>query len=269
MRKRIERLREESETFKRKTKLRNAVVFKGILLCVVLFYGVTFLAGAVSPDSEDTLDSSDNQNSSDEIDNSKYNDIFVSSGYVPPWNMILVNDDNPIPDDFEVELEYVGDALVDKRIILSLSSMIEDAENDGVELRVISSYRDKNEQAALFNNKLNSYLDEGLSLEESTEKTSLYLQEAGFSEHQTGLAIDFAGNQVNAVLNDNFAETKEYEWLMENSVKYGFVERYPKGKEEITGIQWESWHFRYVGEEAAFEMSSEVLCLEEYLVKLQ
>ena len=82
---------------------------------------------------------------------------------------------------------------------------------------------------------------------------------AGHSEHETGLAID-----LNGVL-ETFADTEAYRWLQRHAYEYGFVLRYPEGKEEITGIRFEPWHFRYVGKEHARKMRLLNLCLEEYI----
>ena len=85
----------------------------------------------------------------------------------------------------------------------------------------------------------------------------------GASEHQAGLAFDIISNDY-VTLDEGFAETNAGQWLSENSCKYGFILRYPKGKEDITGIEFEPWHFRYVGREAAEIINKEGITLEEF-----
>ncbi len=90
----------------------------------------------------------------------------------------------------------------------------------------------------------------------------------GYSEHNTGLAVDLGGSG-NFKLEQDFENTAAFAWLIENCADYGFILRFPKGKEAITGVIYEPWHYRYVGKEAAKEIMSSNLCLEEYLEKYQ
>ena len=96
------------------------------------------------------------------------------------------------------------------------------------------------------------------------EAADTYSARAGYSEHQTGLAVDI----YNKVLPyTSFEETEEFTWMQENAYKYGFILRFPKDKTNITGYQYESWHYRYVGKEVAKEIHENNLTLEEYLAK--
>ena len=101
------------------------------------------------------------------------------------------------------------------------------------------------------------------SIEKAYEDARITIQAPGYSEHHTGLAVDF--NDVE----DDFRETEAYTWLQEHAAEYGFVERYPKGKESITGIDYEPWHYRYVGKEHAQRMNELNMCLEEYVAFLK
>lgn len=111
----------------------------------------------------------------------------------------------------------------------------------------------------MFNDKLISYQNEGYSYEEAYSQTKLTVQEPGYSEHQTGLAIDFSesGNQIH---NDQM-----WDWLKQNAYKYGFILRYPEDKYDITKITYEPWHYRYVGKEVAKYITQNNLTLEEYV----
>ena len=102
-----------------------------------------------------------------------------------------------------------------------------------------------------------------MTREDAYENARLTIQEPGHSEHHTGLAVDF--NDVSS----DFRNTEAYAWLQKNAAKYGFVERYPEDKVDITGIDYESWHYRYVGREHAEAMQSLNMCLEEYVLYLK
>ena len=121
-----------------------------------------------------------------------------------------------------------------------------------------STYRDYATQKALYEKEVQRWKNKGYSDSKARAKAATIVAAPGTSEHNTGLACDF--NNVE----ESFSKTKMYPWLLENAQSYGFVERYPKGKGDITGIIWEPWHFRYVGVDAAKEMNSYGWCLEEY-----
>ena len=108
----------------------------------------------------------------------------------------------------------------------------------------------------------------GLGRAEAEELAAAEVARPGTSEHQLGLAVDIISN-VHPELDESWAQTEEAEWLKENCADYGFILRYPPDKSGITGIVWEPWHFRYVGEEAAQYIMENDLCLEEYLEEQQ
>ena len=133
-----------------------------------------------------------------------------------------------------------------------LMKMIDAARADGLNLLVISGYRTESTQRGLFNNSVKRHgMDHAL----------IYSAKPGHSEHQLGLAVDLNSTE------ESFDQTKEYKWLKANSYKYGFIERYPKGKEFITGYGYEPWHYRYLGVDLATKVYTENVTYEEYLVK--
>ena len=133
-----------------------------------------------------------------------------------------------------------------------LMKMIDAARADGLNLLVISGYRTERTQRGLFNNSVKRHgMDHAL----------IYSAKPGYSEHQLGLAVDLN------ITEESFDQTKEYKWLKANSYKYGFIERYPKGKEFITGYGYEPWHYRYLGVDLATKVYTENVTYEEYLVK--
>lgn len=178
---------------------------------------------------------------------------------------ILVNDTNPLPQSFQPDLvETRNGKLVHREIKDSLERMIDDAKEEGLQVIICSAYRDYEKQADLVEESVEKYMNAGYDYKEAFFEAKRYLEMVGRSEHHTGLAVDLVGINYQT-LDKGQADTPENKWLNEHAHKYGFILRYPDDKEEITGILHESWHFRYVGEEAAFFMKENQLCLEEFL----
>lgn len=131
------------------------------------------------------------------------------------------------------------------------------AREAGFELVAFSTYRSFEYQDTLYNNYVNR---------DGKESADRYSARPGYSEHQTGLAFDIGEKgKEDLWLTEEFGETEAGKWLVENAYKYGFILRYPKGKEAITGYMYESWHFRYVGLHLAAEVKEAGVTLEEYL----
>lgn len=185
------------------------------------------------------------------------------------WRLILINKQHSIPDGYEEEVPLgnistmKGIMHCDERIIDDLLDMIQAAKDDGVTLAICSPYRDLQYQEMLFGRKITKYMNRGLSYMEAYQLASQAVTVPNASEHQIGLALDIVTDTYVA-LNEGFADTAAGKWLAENSCKYGFILRYPKGKEDITGIEYEPWHFRYVGVEAATLMTEQGITLEEF-----
>ncbi len=175
----------------------------------------------------------------------------------------VVNKYYKLPDNFEakdlvsIDSKYKKSSYnyrLRKQAAEALYKMIDAAAEDGIKLWVVSAYRTESTQKTLFNNSKNS---DGL------EHALLFSAKPGHSEHQLGLAVDLN----NASSKAHFENTKEYDWLIKNSYKYGFIERYPKGKEFITGYGFEPWHYRYLGVDLATKVYQDGGTYEEYLVK--
>ena len=182
------------------------------------------------------------------------------------WRLVLINKQHSIPEDYEVVLGRIdtlkGTMYCDERIIDDYLDMLRAAQNDGVELAITSPYRDTARQEYLFNRKITAYMRKGLSYMEAFQLASQAVTVPGASEHQIGLALDIV-TPTYRELREGFADTDAGKWLAENSYRYGFILRYPKGKEYVTGIEYEPWHFRYVGVEAATEITRRGITLEE------
>jgi D-alanyl-D-alanine carboxypeptidase len=179
------------------------------------------------------------------------------------WELILVGDDNLIPEYYKPELLTLSNGeQIDERIYPDLQKMFDDMRKEGHRPIVRSAYRSYEEQENILADKIQSYINEGYSKRTAKKLALEWVAKPGTSEHQLGLAVD---------INPDYTVTKGwgfYAWLEENSYKYGFVKRYPADKTDITGISNENWHFRYVGVEAAKVMYEENLCLEEYIDKI-
>lgn len=184
------------------------------------------------------------------------------------WQLVLINKHHSIPDDYAFTLGTIrGEMQCDERIIPELMEMLQAAKEDGVSLIVCSPYRDINRQQILFERKIKAYMRQGYSYLEAYQISSQTVTVPGASEHQIGLAIDFLCKGYSS-LNEGFADTEGGRWLAAHAHEYGFVLRYPKGKEYITGIEYEPWHFRYVGREAAAIMTERELTLEEFVEEI-
>lgn len=189
------------------------------------------------------------------------------------WNLILVNPWEALPENYEAEFVEVDNTQqINARIVDAWDSWKDAALEAGHNLFFASGYRTVERQRDNFNNRYNGYFSEGLSEEEALLKTKEYLTEPGHSEHHTGLALDIVDHEwINAGgrLEPEYDTQDSQKWLVKTMADYGFILRYPEGKEEVTGIQYESWHFRYVGVEHAQFMKKHDLVLEEYIDLIQ
>lgn len=184
------------------------------------------------------------------------------------WKLILVNKQNLISDDYTFELGTIrGSIQADTRILGELNTMLDAAKSDGISLVVCSGCRDYGRQTTLFEKKIKNYMSSGMSYFDAYALVSKAVTIPGTSEHQIGLALDIISSNYTS-LNEGFGETEAGIWLRENCFKYGFILRYPKGKEYITGIEYEPWHYRYVGVEAANAITNQEITLEEYVEQI-
>jgi D-alanyl-D-alanine carboxypeptidase len=181
------------------------------------------------------------------------------------WQLILVNSEFWIPENFTVQLAPVqGTYNVDKRISTIAKKMISDAKSDGVSLLVCSAYRSIESQTTLYNNKVKYYTGQGYTTANAQATAATIVAKPRTSEHQTGLAMDIV-TYLHQELDEEFAETDGGKWLQANAYKYGCILRYPENKQQKTKITFEPWHYRYVGITAAKIIKDNNLCLEEYL----
>ncbi|MEF9969364.1 MAG: M15 family metallopeptidase [Ruthenibacterium sp.] len=186
------------------------------------------------------------------------------------WELRLVNAENPLPENFTLKtLPIAGyeNRLFDARAASALEMMLKDAESAGCKLYLVSAYRSVSRQDALFRRKVNSFLAEGFPPQEAEKQAAMWVARAGTSEHNVGLAADIVSAdwyQTNSDLTEEFDKTAAFAWLSDHAAEYGFVLRYPKGKQAVTGVVYEPWHYRYVGNQHAAMMQKTGATLEEY-----
>ena len=183
--------------------------------------------------------------------------------------LVLVNAWNALPEDYEPELELAvkrdgREYWLDRRCVASLLEMLEDCRAAGGKPYVCSAYRTEDQQRALYNNKIYRLVMTGVPWSEAPAIAAESVAVPGTSEHQLGLAADII-DEVYVGLDEGQEQTETQKWLMENCWRYGFILRYPNGTTEITGIIYEPWHYRYVGQPYAEEIHRMGLTLEEYL----
>ena len=175
------------------------------------------------------------------------------------WNLIIVNRWNELPEDYSVELtELSNGQKVDSRIYPYLQEMFDAAREEGVYPVVREGYRTAEEQQEILEDRIQTYINQGYSRSRAERTAKEWVAIPGTSEHQLGIAVDINADKTKC------SNDEVYTWLAENAYKYGFILRYPMGKQEITGTSYEPWHYRYVGIEAAYEINERGICLEEY-----
>ncbi len=180
--------------------------------------------------------------------------------------LILVNklnylDKSYIPEDLKAIAYFAKDRSAESRFMRAeaadhFNKMVVSAKEAGIDIVMTTAYRSYGFQSVLYNNYVAKY---------GQTEADKFSAKPGFSEHQTGLAVDVSAPSVGYALTNTFDQTVEWKWLMENATDFGFVLRYPKGKTDITGYMYEPWHFRYVGIETAKVITEEKITLEEYI----
>lgn len=215
------------------------------------------------------LSNTEHENLENKTQESNYMEIQRLESILNNQYFILVNRENRLSENYvpnnliEIKsrfLNYAEDDNLESTASEALNRMFNAAMEDGISLVGVSGYRSYDMQRRLYDTRM---------IREGEAQTRSYTAEAGASEHQTGLAIDILSDEY-SVLDEGFENTRAFKWLNENCYKYGFILRYLKGKEDITGYNYEPWHFRYIGnEEAAMEIMNRGLTFEEYINEIK
>lgn len=240
-------------------KKKKVILVISAAMAVFGLYGCTDYKNSFTNESNETV-------SKEEVlitDNENYS----SGEKIDTTYLMLVNkkhnlDEDYVPEDLEyLNISFSGaesSQYLCKEAAKALEEMVAAAKNDGINLIGRSGYRSYATQKATYASKVESL---------GQEQADRFSAKAGASEHQTGLAIDIISSEFGK-LHTDFQYTETYKWLTDNCAKYGFILRYPKGKYDITGYNFEPWHYRYVGVEHAEKIMKENVTLEEYLYSL-
>ena len=182
------------------------------------------------------------------------------------WYMALVNSGSPLPVDYKITLASIGDSgfFFDARAIYYLLRMLEDCEAAGFSPLVAGAYRSLEDQQLVFEERVRQLRSQGVTNAEADLRAHHENMAPGQNEHNLGLAVDIV-SAYGQGMNDSVLKEPEYSWLVEKAPEYGFIQRYTVDKEEITGVAFEPWHFRFVGIEQAQLIAANGLSLEEYL----
>ena len=183
--------------------------------------------------------------------------------------LILVNPHNYIPEDYLYQGEKVqGKYDMDIKAAGSAKKLLEAAKEAGFDMRLCSAFRTVEKSAELYRNKVYQYMGYGYSEADAKVEAAKWVAPPGTSEHHTGLAMELVSSDYWNYYSDlehDYEKFDSFKWLYEHCAEFGFILRYPKDKQDITGITYEPWHYRYVGVEAAKYIMENGLCLEEYL----
>lgn len=242
--------------------MKKYIIIGIILICLI--FSITIVLVVLNRQQEiyveDYVANDKNMVVNENIDELDEEEITINE-----WELTLVNYENSLPNEFEPELSKIDNIRqFDSRAIGYLNRMLLDMKNDKVfGVWVQSAYRGIKQQQEVFNNQVNEYMESGKTREEAEELTLKIINKPGTSEHNLGLAVDF--NYVNT----DFEKTEGFYWLKEHAEDYGFILRYKREKEEITKVDYEPWHWRYVGIEHAKEINELDMCLEEYIEYLK
>ena len=251
----------------------------GLLLAMLFFTGCSTDDDEPSNNQQDSSISTHSEelqvSSEAAADEAESKAIVTPLASPADWNLVLVNRENQLAEEIPMEFYLTESGYqIDSRIQDPYSQLMEAGKAAGMDLTMVSGYRSIEQQQANYDVNYQNFLASGLSEEEARTKTEEYIALPHASEHTTGLAVDItstalANQEGNSGLLPDLENYPEGLWLKENAPKFGFILRYPKAKEAITGINFEPWHFRYVGIENAMYMTEKNLTLEEYIAILK
>ena len=254
----------------RQKRIKSTIILLGFIILLIL--AVNGLIGLITGRGVESPSSSQVQSSGTDSQSDIVSEPEITAPQ-PNEYTTLVNVENPLTDDFEVETRQVTyngstvDKLFDVRAADQLEAMLNDAKSAGYPMYLVSTYRTIEYQRGLYNRKVNEYLNKGYEQSAAEAEAAKWVAIPGTSEHNLGLVADIVSStwyNTNSDLEQTFEDTEHFTWLIEHCADYGFILRYPKGKEAVTGIVYEPWHYRYVGTEVAHYIMDNNLTLEEF-----
>lgn len=265
----------------------TSLILLGLLVCLIIFLACYQEAAVISKSKskdapqETTVEIEQSKQSSAEMQTAdsltsgeaaKEDEVDFPVVDLNDWSLVLVGPLNKINQEVEQsQLATLSNGYeVDKRIVAAYEQLAQAAEKAGHPLVMISGFRSVATQKQLFDRSVKGFMNQGQTEEEAIAKTKLTMTEPGYSEHHTGLAIDVVDKDwydsfPSTVLDEQFGAEAGGQWLQQHAREFGFIIRYPKNKEDITKIDYEPWHLRYVGVEVAQYIENHQLTLEEFL----
>ncbi|MBP5303968.1 MAG: M15 family metallopeptidase [Clostridia bacterium] len=260
-----ERRKARKESQRRRARQNRITLLVLLVLCILFLALVIAKNHTPKEPTESTVSKEESQVASSEITVDEEGNYLQKKG--SSWNLILVNDWNAIDEAYVATIpleDFNASWKFDSRALPYLNQMIDDANAAGCDIWGQSLYRDYETQKVLYWRQVDQLLEDGYEQEQAEKEAATIVKRPGTSEHNTGLAVDFECSEYQD-LDEGFENTRAFQWLTTHCAEYGFILRFPKDKESITGVIYEPWHYRYVGVEAAREITSRELCLEEYL----
>lgn len=254
------------------------LMLTGVIAGAIVGVAVTFAASSIALKKADKRLEISNEKLREQTDKNKElqknidtgtaaeNNAETLAGSGDNWSLALVNEKHPLDTSYvPANLTEINDGKqVDSRIADSLNKMLEDGKAAGLSMYVTSAYRSYDRQREVFNTTMQNWIRQGYTPLDAYDETRKSVAIPGTSEHATGLAVDIISTKYGE-LDDKQGDTEEQKWLMAHCSEYGFVLRFPQDKSDVTGIVYEPWHYRYVGVDAAKEMTEKGLTLEEYV----
>ena len=242
------------------------LVISSVLIAILLVVAGLYSVFGVSRTVQQTNGSSVTKSSKQATDATQSKDTKGLPDVSPKdWELLLVNRDNKSKE-LNPEIADVDGVSVDARIAKNVKQFLAAAQEIDPSYHLISGYRSVAYQTELYNSYVQQEMaaDPSLTESQAEKKVQTYSQPPGASEHQTGLSIDISISSLGGDLVEEFGTTDAGKWVAKNGHKYGFIIRYPKGKEKVTGYSYEPWHIRYVGKDLAKYLYKNKLTMEEY-----
>lgn len=261
--------RKRQRILRRKKELRIARIKFGVACAAILLAIILIIVGCTKGCNRETIvDTTATTTTAETIQTEPPTPTF--SYKASDWKLILVDEEHPISDDYSVDLSTLrSGAKVNSQCMDNLQEMFDDCRAAGLNPLVISAYLSADDQQRAFDTRVSELMSTGFTKELAEKEATKSVQMPGYSEYQTGLALDIVSESIKSRDNDDLYDCEELKWMRENSWKYGFVERYTEEQAKRMGKAYQSWHYRFVGKTAAQDMYEMDLCLEELLTLLE
>ena len=246
---------------------RGAIALSGVLILLLTWNLTSCALRYLSPSDDRQQEDMEEEGEDRERKEEKEEAVRTTADAA---DLLLVNKTHPLDSAWKPNLIRIREygVEVDSSIADHLREMLAAGEKKGLSFWITSAYRSTQRQRELLDEDIEALIHKGYSYSEAYEEVVRETMPVGCSEHATGLAVDIVAKDYQ-ILDEKQGRTDEILWLQQNCSRYGFILRYPEGKEDITKVSYESWHFRYVGVEAAEEIMSQGLTLEEYMESVE